>query len=328
MNENYVLLYGPKKVEDIIFATNMFKHTRFIPIGWTKNSKEIINKTVEEEISNNISQIIFWGLEDGWDYTIEKIKKEHPEIKIKVICNTSNSLLYYEYERRNFVKMLDLSTNDKIDDIGFLRKNMYDVYSKLGYKSSYILENLQFKESHKKAKTGEILQIGFYPFNYTWDKNIYNQLSIGKFLKDCVINYNFIDKKMEEFLKVMNINSQKETIENTEILPTAQEIQPIDINNIADTVCKNDINIACDFTDYVHTLYFLSMENDTLCIIGNNSELFDEGLVVNSEDNPIEISKKIEEAVANKETIMQNYKKWKSEYNIASEESINKFINK
>ncbi len=328
MNKNYVLFYGPKKTEDIIFATNMFTHTRFIPIGWTKKSKDTINEAIEEEFAKNTNQFIFWGLEDGWNQIIQEVKSKHKEVKIKVICNTSNSLLYYGYERDNFFKMLNLSKNGEIDDIGFLRKNMYEVYSKLGYKSSHILENLKFSEKYNIDKNNDKLNIGFYPFNYTWDKNIYNQLSVGKFIDNCVINYNFIDERMEDFIDTMNISARKDTIEFTNILPTDQEIKPINMKDIISTVCKNDINLACDFTDYVHVLYFLSMENNTLCIIGNNSELFDEGLVINSEDNPIEISKTIKEAISNKDNIIQNYKKWKGDYDIASQESINNFLGK
>ena len=97
-------------------------------------------------------------------------------------------------------------------------------------------------------KENQLIDIGIYPLNYTWDKNIFNQLCIGKMLDNSNINYNELDKRMTEFLTTMKIESKPEKIEN------------INEYEIINKVIKNDINVSCAFTEYLHPVFFISME--------------------------------------------------------------------
>ena len=322
MNNKYLLLYGDKKPEDNICIPFMFENIQQIPLGWIDKDKNYINKILEENVAKGINQFIFWGLEVGWDEVIQKIKNKYKDIKIKVICNTSDALLYYDYERENFFKLLKLSKEKYIYDIAFLRRGMYEAYKNLGYACSYILENIILDKSkiEKIESNNSYFNIGIYPLNYTWDKNIYNQLSVGKFVENSNINYNPLDKKMSEFLDVMKINSNPDPIKEMEAY------------KIANIINKSNINIVCDFTDYVHPIALISMECGVPCVIGDNSELYlqelKEFLLVHSEDNPIKIYEKITETLKNIDTIMKEYEKWKLDYNILSKQSIDDFINK
>lgn len=321
MEHKYLLLYGDKKEEDNILIPFMFKKYKKIPIGWIEKAKEQIENIISQEINNGVEQFIFWGLEVGWSDVIKRVKKQYSKIKIKIICNTSDALLYYDYERKNFFELLSLSKEGLVDNIAFLQKGMYETYKKLGYESSYILENISLENNKIKFEESTEKCIGIYQLNYTWDKNIYNQLSVGKFINGMTIKYNPLDKKMEEFLRIMKIPSKKDEI--------------IDKNayKIANYISKNIINISCDFTDYVHPIALISMECGIPCIIGDTSYLFDteklqEYLVVHSEDNPVEISKKVMKAINNSNEIIQEYRKWKIDYNQKSEQSIINFLNK
>lgn len=324
MEYNYLLLYGNKKMEDNICIPFMFDNIEQIPLGWIDKDKINIKKIIDKNIKeNNIKQFIFWGLEVGWKDVIKNVKNEHNDIKIKVICNTSDALLYYDYERENFFDLLELSKQKYIDDIAFLKKGTYEVYRKLGYECSYILENIILsadKINIENKENEKALNIGIYPLNYTWDKNIYNQLSVGKFIEKSNINYQLLDKKMAEFLRIMKIDSNPD------------EIKEMDAYKIASIISKNDINISCNFTDYVHPIALISMECGIPCIIGDNSELYSDTLkdylIVHSEDNPVKIYSKIEKAIKDKEEIIIEYIKWKLEYNIRSKNSIELFINK
>ena len=112
--ENYVLLYGDKKPEDNVCVINMFKNNKQINLGWTDFDYNKNMKTIEELISKGTKQIIFSGLEIGWDKLIKDVKEKYKDIKIKVICNTQDSLLYYDYERQNFFTLLELSKQNII----------------------------------------------------------------------------------------------------------------------------------------------------------------------------------------------------------------------
>lgn len=318
--KKYILLYGDKKPEDNICIRNMFQNNKQINLGWTDFDYNKNTKVIENLIKDGIEQIIFLGFEIGWDKLIESVKNEHPDVIVKVICNTSDSLLYYEYERNNFFKMLEFSKDNKIDNIAFLKKGQYEVYKKLGYKCSYLMQNYKTDKSKKIKKQDDKINIGIYPLNYTWDKNIFNQLCIGKMVENSIINYNCLDKRMTDFLDTMNIESTEDTIE------CIQE------NEIIEKLLKNDIIVSCSFTEYFHTMFFLSMENGVPCIIGNTSDLFDNNeelkkyVVTEAEDNPILNAKLIGYCIENKEKIISLYIKWKEKYNVLSDRNKEAFL--
>ena len=74
------------------------------------------------------------------------------------------------------------------------------------------------------------------------------------------------------------------------------------------------------------------MELGIPCIIGNTSDLFDDNEILNkyivtkTEDNPIENGKIVEECLNNKEIVIEEYKKWKEEYNKKAKQNIEQFF--
>lgn len=324
--EKYILLYGDKKPEDNICITNMFNQNKQINLGWTDFDHNKNMKTIDELIDSGVKQIIFSGLEIGWDKEIKDIKEKYPDVKIKVICNTQDSLLYYDYERQNFFNLLELSKKNIIDDIAFLRKGQYEVYKSLGYKCSFLRENYILDKTNKleAKKKNETIDIGIYPLNYTWDKNIFNQLCIAKYIENSNLNYNEIDERMKDFVDTMNIKA------------TSDKIEKIDEKTVQEKVVKNDINIATSFTEYVHPVFWISMEQEVPCIIGNTMDFFQDEedkklrdyLVTEAEDNSIINSKMVEKCLENKEEIIELYNNWKEKYNKIANESIKNFLEK
>lgn len=319
----YIVLYGEKKIEDNVLVTNMFENTKKIALGWTEFDYNSNLNTINEEIKKGIEQIIFFGLEIGWDKLIETIKSENANIKIKVICNTLDSLLYYDYERDNFFRLLEMSKNSIIDDIAFLRKGQYETYSAIGYKCSYLMENYTMNKRIKlDSQKRDKINVGIYPLNYVWDKNIFNQLSIAKFIENCNLNFNDLDPRMEEFLKKMKIEYVKDKVEE------------INEENLIKCIQKNDVIIASTFTDYFHTVFFISMEMGIPCLIGNNSDFFDNDdelkkyIVTSAEDNPITNSEMVKNILENKEKIQKLYGEWKEKYNQKANKSKEDFFNK
>ena len=326
--ENYILFYGDKKPEDNILITNMFKNSRKINLCWTELDYNNDLKVIEEEIKKGIEQIIFLGLEIGWDKLILKIKENHSNLKVKVICNTMDSLLYYEYERENFFKLLELSKNKSIDDIGFLRKSQYITYSSIGYGCSHIFEDFNLDENLKEEYDKKIkiekekINVGIYPLNYVWNKNIFNQLCIAKFVENSVVNFNDLDPRMKEFLDTMKIDN----------IPN--KIEKIDDKNLKDNISKNNVTVSCSFTEYMHPVFFISMELGIPCLIGNNSDFFDENselqkyIVTTTEDNPIINAEKVNVILKQRDEIIRLYKEWKKDYSKKAKESIEQFIRK
>lgn len=321
--KKYILLYGDKKPEDNICLRNMFDNNKQINLIWSDFDYNNNMKVIDEEVKNGIEEIILAGLEIGWDKMVTDIKNRYPNIEIKVICNTQDSLLYYEYERENFLKLLELSKKEIVKDIAFLRKGQYETYKTLGYKCSYLKENYSIDKNKEIEDKSEIkkIQIGIYPMNYTWDKNIFNQLCIPKFIDNCNLNYNCLDSRMEEFLGTMDIKN------------TPEKIEIINEDKIIEKIIKNDAIISTSFTEYMHPIFFISMELGIPCLIGNNSDFFNEDselkkyIVTSAEDNAIINSKMIQNILNNREKIIEMYKEWKEIYNEQAKESIETFIN-
>lgn len=319
---DYILLYGEKKLEDNICIKNMFKNTRKINLGWIDLDYVSNMKIIDEEVEKGIKQIIFFGMEIGWKKLIKDVKEKYNDIKIKVICNTSDSLLYYDYERNNFFDLLELSKMGIISQIAFLRKGQYSTYSKIGYNCCYLKENYVLTLENGLKKENNNKSIGIYPLNYTWDKNIFNQLCIAKFIDNSLLNYNRLDERMEDFLATMKIKS------------SPVEIKEINEENIAKEIIKNDVIIATTFTEYFHPVFFISMELGIPCLVGNTVDFWENEnnelrsyLVTETEDNPIVNAEKIKRILSNKEKILELYANWKKQYNKEVEKNINEFLN-
>lgn len=322
--KKYILLYTTEKSEDNICLTNMFKNNKKIKSGISDENVKKNISTIKELLENNYEELIFSSFENGWEKIIKTVKDKKPKTIIKVICNTQDSLLYSEIERENFFKLLECSKNKLIDEIAFLRKSQYELYSKLGYKSIYLMQNyiLDKKIQIKKSKK-EIINIGFFPLSYTWDKNIFNQLCVGKMLDNCILNYNCINERMKDFLSEMKIKNN-----------------PINLKEVTDeelikNIMSNDAIISTSFTEYLHPIFFISMELGIPCLCGNNSDLFDnfkeaeklkEYIVTSCEDNAIINAKKIEEMLKNRNEINKLYVSWKKMYNVKAQKCIEEFI--
>ena len=127
---------------------------------------------------------------------------------------------------------------------------------------------------------------------------------------------------MEEFLNTMEIPN------------TPCKIEKIEEKYIINELTKNDVIISTSFTEYLHPIFLMSMEIGIPCLIGNNSDFFEEHnelkkyVVTLAEDNAIINSKMIKNIVENKEKIKSLYKEWKDEYNRQAQISKENFIEK
>ena len=145
-----------------------------------------------------------------------------------------------------------------------------------------------------------------------------------KYIENSNLNYNELDERMTDFVNTMDINS------------SIDKIEEIDEKSIIEKTAKNDINISTSFTEYMHPVFWISMEQGIPCIIGNTTDFFQDDkdkelkkyLVTEAEDNSIINSKMIEKCLENKEKIIKLYKEWKEEYNNLAKQSLKEFIEK
>ena len=316
--KKYALLYSDKKEEDSIIFTSMFPNNYKINVGWNDAEINRSKKLIDQLIDEKVDLFIFGGFELGFKELVKYIKELGKEAK--VICNTQDSLLYYEYERENFFELLKLNKEGIVDTIGFMRKGQYEFYNSLGYKCFYLKENfvLEKKQKYEKESNDKDIKIGVFPLNYTWDKNIFNQLCIAKMMDNCVLYYNALEERMNDFLTKMKIKN----------IPLKVKCN---VESVAEAAQKVDIVVSTEFTDYVHPVFFVAMECGVPCLVSNTVDFLDETelkelVVSTTEDNPIINAQKSSKILENRDKIIKVYQKWKSKYNLESKKNVEEFI--
>ena len=318
--KKYALLYSKRKEEDNIILTNMFPNNYEINIGLTEMDINRTKKLIDQLIESRVDEFIFGGLEEGWDKLVKYIKEKDQKC-VKVICNTQDSLLYDEYEREHFFKLLKLNKEGLVDVIGFLRKGQYELYNSLGYKCFYLKENFVLDKEEvkvRKARDNKRKDLGVFALSYVWNKNIFNQLCIAKMLDGWMLRFNNLNERMTDFLDKMKINNEEMNVK-------------VNVEGVLKAVKSVDVVVSSEFTDYVHPVFFLAMESGIPCLVSNTVDFLDdkklvEEIVTTTEDNPIINASKVEEIYKNKDEIIKNYREWKKKYNVEAKKNIDEFI--
>lgn len=354
-----ILFYTNKKEQETLVIENMFKDIRkeeLFPVWkmeykYLKDIKKInydvvdINKAHvdavisevlnSEKITSNDLQIIIYGIDKGVSKIINHIHSKYEGITIKLISNTYEGLIFYDYERKNFFKCLELLKENKIKKMYFMKKGIVSAYKNLGYNVEYLMQNYKLDEStlselkikKEKLNKSDKTIIGAYPQDSLWNNNVYNTLSVAKFIDNSILRYNVKILRDYEFVKTQEINS----------IPVYLNVR--NEKNIAEEIIKNDVVLDLDFTNNFNLTTLLAIELEVPFIVGNNMDLFkdlkidknvEELVVTNSEDNPYTNSQKLETLLSNenvlKDTIAKLVK-WKKEYNKIQQENFEKMLN-
>ena len=191
---------------------------------------------------------------------------------------------------------------------------------------NYILEE-EYKSIGKKyieklEKNDKKVNVGIYVDNDEWYTNIYNTISTVVFIKNAVLNYNLLNDRFLEFIKIHKIDSNPSIFSYVSTERTMKEF------------LKNDIILDLKFTNNFSYNFLLATELDIPIAIGNTTDYFENcnneylkrTIVVNAEDNPDMNKEIIENILNNKEKIKENLKLWKKEYDIIAKENIEKMV--
>lgn len=370
---NTVIVYSGRN-ETKIVAENMFKDYEMIEIQmptrsvisripeihpwmemaeiestfWVDINRKLIQKEVLENLGVKYSQVIFYGIDEVILEMIRMVieqkdlmqKNENgneKEIKIKIISDIYEGLIFYPRERKPYLEVLDLVKNGKIDKIYYMKKSVAEAYKIKGINAGHIIPNYVLNSETKKEliekreeklknaqKTiDEKINIGVYVYDNEWYNNIYNTLSIGAFIPNSLINYRLINERAQDFLETHNINS------------TPVVFDLADEKKYAKQIAKNDVVLELQFINNFNLNYLLASELGVPAVIGNTSDFFEilpnellEKYVVSAEDNPhinFEYVLKIVEK-SNKEKVSKEMIKWKEEYNKLAKESIERLV--
>lgn len=192
-------------------------------------------------------------------------------------------------------------------------------YKSIGKK---YIEKLERNNKKIVSNNFKNVNIGIYVDNDEWYTNIYNTISTVVFIQNAVLNYNLLNDRFLEFIKIHKIDANPSIFAYASIERTIKEF------------LKNDIILDLKFTNNFSYNFLLATELDIPIAIGNTTDYFEncnndylkKTIVVNAEDNPDMNKNIIENILRNKEKIKENLRLWKKEYDIIAKENIEKMV--
>ena len=192
-------------------------------------------------------------------------------------------------------------------------------YKSIGKK---YIEKLERNNKKIASNNSKNVNIGIYVDNDEWYTNIYNTISTVVFIQNAVLNYNLLNDRFLEFIKIHKIDANPSIFTYASIERTIKEF------------LKNDIILDLKFTNNFSYNFLLATELDIPIAIGNTTDYFENcnndylkrTIVVNAEDNPDMNKDIIENILRNKEKIKENLRLWKKEYDIIAKENIEKMV--
>lgn len=160
--ENTIVFYSTKNEKDALCIESMFRGYDMQEIYtlstnvtseymhvYTWTTKEEIEesyiynlnkKIVDDRLENSkYNQIIVYGTDIVMIETIEYILKknndrnEKDKFKVKVISEIYEGTLFYDRERKSFLRCIELLKEKQIYKMYFLKKGIYEAYLNMGY---------------------------------------------------------------------------------------------------------------------------------------------------------------------------------------------------
>lgn len=314
--EEYVVFYNPTWLGVAASTKGLFKN--YVGLEHVYKKKDI-NKIAKAIIDYNIKSVIFSQLCDGWIEIIEELKKIDKRIIIKVIWHGNCYEFFSDFTWGLNKRVMELYHENKVDAFGFVRSTMYEFYSKVGFKS-YYLQNNVFKDNNGKTarNKNDNVMIGIYNADSRELKNIYTALSAMKLVPNSKADIVPINDGAEKFANLIDLpySSIRDYIPNEDLMKRIQ---------------KNDINIYPTFTENAPMFPLESFEMGVPCLLGNNNDYFvgtelGKYVILEKEDDPEYIKEKIIVALENKDKIMKLYREWKKDFNKMCNDLVEEFI--
>lgn len=314
----YVLIQHPNWIGVGNVGRDNFKYILELYEIYTEKEANLI---AQEIVKNKKKLVIFNGFAMGWENIAKSIKKIDKNIIIKVLWHGSHALLSEPYDWEAFNRIINLYNEKVINQIGFVKKSMYDFYRKKGFNVSFVMNaiNIENPDSYKEERLdNEKIRIGLYSSGDRWVKNSFNQISAVSLVDNAIMDAIPVNEKTRRMCEIFNI----------EYTGNDKHLSREDMHR---RMANNDVNLYVTFTECAPLIPLESLELGVPCITGDNHHYFEgteleKYLVVTKEDNIVEIYNRIVFVLQNKEKILELYKEWKNNYAKVARDSINNFL--
>lgn len=207
IKDKYITICNPEWKESKEEIKNIFGDN-IVDIREQYTEKEA-NLIAQAIVNSGKKLVIFDSFANGWEKIIIALKKINPEIIIKILIHGGNTLLIDPQKWYSFNLLLELYQKGKIDELGFLKKSLYEFYKTKGYNASFIMNDIVIEDKEKyipEQKNNEQLRIGLYVLDDSWIENTYNQLSAISLFENVKLDSMPINYKISTMARRYNVN--------------------------------------------------------------------------------------------------------------------------
>lgn len=312
---DYIAFHNPDWLGVSSATKELFDNA--VPLGELHRKKDI--STIRKKIIEcGYKKIIFSGFCIGWKKLAEDLNNKG--VIIQTYFHGSHSQVLEPYGWARNMEIFHLAKEGTVKKMGFCKESLINFYKKFGC-PAYLLSNKVNVPKNKKTRKNNDFVIGIYAAKTSiLNKNAFVQLAAASLLKDKSIKIDMVPltKEAKKFAELLGL-----------------EIEGIDHNIPREELLKRlancDLSLYVTYSECAPMSPLESFAQDTICIVGNNCHYFkgeelEKYIVVNQENNPEEISKKIEFALNNKEKVLNLYKSWEDKNRKMSEELLQAYL--
>ena len=314
---DYIVMHNPDWLGITSATIELFDNNR-VPCGEFLRKRDM-KKFANAILQKKIKQVIFSAMCIGWKDLAYYLKSKDKNILIKVFWHGSISQVSEPYGWARNIELIDMSKDGTLTTFGTCKESLVKFYENLGINTKFIMNNVTLKNKIEHKEPKEVV-IGLYAAKKDdWRKNLFAQIAAVSLIKNATIDIIPMDYEAATFasnlgLKVTGIDKA---------IPREQ---------LLERMSKNTMNLYVTFSECAPMLPIESFEVGTICLTGNNHHYFkntelEKYLVVDNEESPVEIAKKIELCINNKDKVLKLYKEWKKQNDTNSIKSATDFIN-
>lgn len=312
---DYIAFYNPDWFGVANATKELFDNSCSMKEIYRKNDiKKVLNKI----ISSNYKKVIFSGFCIGWKELAEKLNEKG--VTVQTYFHGSHAQVLEPYGWARNMEIFDLAKRRVVKKMAICKESLVNFYKGYGC-NTYLLTNKVDVKKYPHKKDEEKTVVGIYAAKTdNFKKNAFAQIAAVSLLKNKNVKIDMVPlnnnaKKFAKFLgvEIDGIN------------------HPIPREELMERISKCDVSLYVTYSECAPMSSLESFAQDTICIVGNNCHYFkneeiEKYIVVNEENNPEEIAKKIEYALDNKEKVLGLYKNWEAKNKKMSKELLQEFL--
>ena len=297
--EKYIVFHNPEWFGVTNSTKELFENT--VPCKDLHRKKDI-NAILNKIVECGYEKVIFSGFCIGWKDLAIKLNSHNITVQTYFHGNHSQVLEPYGWERN--LEIFELAKAGIVKKMGTCKESLLKFYEHFGCKT-YLLTNRVNIKKYKKTRNDNNFVVGVYASKTdNFRKNTFSELAAASLIKK--------DNVLIDMVPINNTAIQFCKLVNTEIDGVSK---PISREELLQRMANCDVVLYTTFSECAPMVPLESFAQDVICIVGDNCHYFKEEelekyIVVNEENNPEEIAKKIDYAMENKEKILKLYKDW------------------